>query len=85
MVERQHQAASVMGFWVGPVVTNERLDVSWFLCLSLHDADIDKTFSSQPPPVFSLSYTILVNALFTDGCFSLSTPSGMNDLDIGTS
>lgn len=52
---------------------------------SLHDANIHKTFSSQPLPVFSLSYTILVNGLFTDGCFSLSTPSGMNDLDIGTS
>lgn len=24
---------------------------------SLHDADIHKTLSSQPPPVFSLSYT----------------------------
>jgi len=50
------------------------LDVSRFFALSLHDADVHKT---SP---FSLSYTILVNSLFTDGCFNLSMPPGTNDL-----
>ena len=85
MVERQHQAASVMGFWVGPIVTNESPR-----CFMVPMPSHFTTPTSTKPCPLSLRpcflyLTLLVNALFTDGCFNLSTPSGMNDLDIGTS
>ena len=54
-----------------------------FFASSPHEVEIDKTFPS-PPPLMSSCLYYICECPFTDGCFDISMPSGMNDFDIAS-